>query len=257
MILGILINIADMLRLFRKKGASPRLPFLTDMHAHFLPGVDDGASNVDESLQLIRSMQELGYKNLVTTPHIYAELYPNSRASLQPAYETLMKALTSAGVEITLRYAAEYFLDEHVDALLAAKEPLLTVHDNWVLVETSFVQAPMDLDDRLFSLQVAGYKTILAHPERYAYWHFQRDAYHKLHEKGVLLQVNLLSLIGYYGKSVAETARYLVKQGLVDLVGSDCHHDRHIQALKKGAAEIVRALDPLVRENRLLNNMIA
>jgi tyrosine-protein phosphatase YwqE len=245
-----------MLGFFRTKRALTQLPFQTDMHAHFLPGVDDGAADVEASLQLIHAMQALGYKHLVTTPHIYSELYPNSRSTLQPAYEALMKALQSSGLEITLRYAAEYFLDEHVDALLVSKEPLLTVHDNWVLVETSFVQAPLDLDNRLFGLQVAGYKAILAHPERYAYWHFQRDAYHQLREKGVLLQVNLLSLTGYYGKSVAETARYLVKEGLVDLVGSDCHHDRHIQALKAGATEIVRVLDPLIRKDKLLNNQI-
>jgi tyrosine-protein phosphatase YwqE len=226
------------------------------MHAHFLPGVDDGAADVDDSLELIRSMRELGYERLVTTPHIYAELYPNSRETLQPAYETLMTALRASGMDISLRYAAEYFLDEHVGNLLAAKEPLLTIHESWVLVETSFVQAPLDLDNRLFNLQVAGYKAIMAHPERYAYWHLQRDAYHHLREKGVLLQVNLLSLTGYYGRGVAETARYLVKEGLVDLVGTDCHHERHIAALRKGAGDIVRILDPLIRKDKLLNNRI-
>lgn len=221
------------------------------MHSHLLPGVDDGAADIASSITLIRSLMDLGYRRLITTPHIYSELYPNSEKTLRPAYDLLLTALQEAGLGISLSYAAEYFLDDYVAGLLNKKEPLLTVHDNWVLVETSFVQPPMDLDRRLFDLQLAGYKPILAHPERYAYWHGDKKKFHELREKGLFLQVNLLSLTSYYGKQVNEAARYLVKEGLVDLVGTDCHHERHIAALRKEASVIMKTLDPV--KDKLLN----
>ncbi|TDX00073.1 tyrosine-protein phosphatase [Dinghuibacter silviterrae] len=243
-----------MFSLIKRKAPVPLFPFGTDMHSHLLPGVDDGASGVEASLGLIAGLRALGYRSLVTTPHVYSELYPNTPATLAPAFATLQEALTTS--EIPLRYAAEYFLDDYVDALLQDKNPLLCIYENWVLVETSFVQAPLDLDRRLFDVQLAGYKPILAHPERYPYWHLDRSKYHDFREKGLLLQVNLLSLTGYYGKAVADTARYLVKEEMVDLVGTDCHHERHIAALQKGAGDILRILEPLVRKDKLLNNHI-
>ena len=239
------------------KGRSiDRLSFLTDIHSHLLPSVDDGAVDTASALLMIAGLRDIGYERIITTPHIYSEIYPNTRDTLQPAYEKLLAAMAETHQDMPIRYAAEYFLDDHVDKLLKDQQPLLTIHDNWVLVETSFVQAPLDLDRRLFDLQLAGYKPIMAHPERYPYWHNDRAKYHALKEKGLLLQVNLLSLTGYYGKGVAEAAKYLVKEGLADLVGTDCHHERHIAALQRGSGDIARALDPLIRKDKLLNNRI-
>lgn len=239
--------------LFRKTPSGGKVGFIVDMHSHLLPGVDDGAPDTEKSLDLIRSLQSFGYRKLITTPHIYSELYPNSPETLKPAYHLLETAMQEAGMDIPIRFAAEYFLDDHVDNLLRSGERLLTIHDNLVLVETSFVQAPLDLDRRLFDLQVAGYKPILAHPERYPYLHADKQKYHELRERGILLQVNLLSLTGYYGKPMAEVARYLIKNELVDLVGTDAHHERHTAALQKGADTISRQLEPLIRKDKLLN----
>lgn len=225
----------------------------TDLHSHLLPGVDDGAKDPGESIELVRSLMDLGYEKIITTPHIYSELYPNSPTTLKPAFEKLKLALEEAAIGISLRFAAEYFLDDHLDSLLRQNEPLLTIHENWVLVETSFVQPHPDLDAKLFKLQVAGYKPILAHPERYAFWHGDKTIFHGFKEKGLLLQINLLSLTGYYGKGATEMAKYLLKADLVDLVGTDCHHERHVAALKKGAGELRKFLDPAIRSGRLLN----
>ncbi len=227
-------------------------PFVVDMHSHLLPGVDDGSPDVETSLSLIESLYDCGFRELITTPHIYKDLYPNTRDTLSVAYQELPKQLNAQG-DISLRFAAEYFLDEHVEELIKSGQPLLTIYDNWVLTEISFVQAPIDLDNRLFDLQVAGYKPIMAHPERYAYWHQQKQSYHELKERGVMLQVNLLSLTGYYGRQVAEAARYLVKEGLVDLVGTDCHHHRHATTIWRESGAILKLLDPLLKKDRLLN----
>lgn len=225
----------------------------TDLHSHLLPAVDDGAENVGDAIELVRSLQSLGYKKLITTPHIYQELYPNSLQTLEPAFARLNAALTEAGIDLPVRYAAEYFMDDYLDDLLKRREPLLTIHDNWVLVEMSFVQPPPDLDRRLFGLQVAGYKPILAHPERYNFWHADMDSLHGLKERGMLFQVNLLSLTGYYGKGVAEAARRMCREDLVDLFGTDCHHERHVAALKRGSSVLLKWVDPLIRKDRLLN----
>jgi tyrosine-protein phosphatase YwqE len=240
-----------MFNLGRKKEKHPFAPLGVDMHSHLLPGIDDGAADIEASLFLIQALRDMGYRKFITTPHIYAEIYPNDTHSLQRAFDRLAPAMEGGDLP-SLHFAAEYFLDDHVGSLLKGNQPLLTVHDNWMLVETSFVQPPMDLDRRLFDLQVAGYKPVLAHPERYPYWHGGKQ-YHALKEKGVLLQINLLSLSGYYGKPVAEAARYLVRENLVDLVGTDCHHRRHIAALQKDADAIMKFLEPLIRKDRLLN----
>jgi protein-tyrosine phosphatase len=240
---------------FLRKPIAPRLPFLADMHSHLLPGVDDGSPDIGASLDLIGGLMELGYRKVVTTPHVYAELYPNTTAGLQNAYNELVPFLQEKG-DLSFHFAAEYFLDDHFKTLLKSGQPLLTIHDNWVLTETSFVQAPFDLDDQLFDIQMGGYQPILAHPERYAYWHGNKEKYHGLRERGILLQVNLLSLTGYYGKPVAETARYLVKEELVDLVGTDCHHQRHITALRKAADGLTKQLGTLLRKDKLLNTQL-
>jgi protein-tyrosine phosphatase len=227
-------------------------PFVLDMHSHLLPGVDDGSPDVETSLSLIKSLRDCGFRELITTPHIYKELYPNTPDTLSRAYAELPQRLNEQG-DITLRFAAEYFLDEYVEELIKSGQPLLTIYDNWVLTEISFVQAPIDLENRLFDLQVAGYKPIMAHPERYGYWHQQKQAYHELKERGVLLQINLLSLTGYYGRQVAETARYLIKEELVDLVGSDCHHHRHANTIQNESRSILKLLDPLLKKDKLMN----
>jgi protein-tyrosine phosphatase len=230
---------------FFSRGAFP--PLFADMHSHLLPGIDDGARDVAESAELIDGLRSLGYRKLVTTPHIYQELYPNSRQTLEQAYRLLPET------SLPLQFAAEYYLDEHVEKLLKAGEPLLPIHDNWILTETSFVQPPPDLDRRLFDLQVAGYKPIIAHPERYPFWHTNHQVFHEFRDRGLLLQINLLSLTGYYGREALDTAKYLIREGLVDLAGTDCHHMRHIDALRKDAGTIGKWLDPLLKKDKLLN----
>lgn len=223
------------------------------MHSHLLPGVDDGSPDVTTSIELIGGLRALGFQRFVTTPHIYHELYNNNPSTLQPAYARLRDALDDERIELDIRYAAEYFLDDTVDEMLSAKLPLLTIKDNLVLVEVSFIQPPMDLDRRLFDLGIGGYRPIMAHPERYPYWHGDRQMLHELKERGLLFQVNLLSLCGYYGSGIARAAAEMIKAGLVDLVGTDCHHLRHVAALTRSADDIVKMLSPLVQKDKLLN----
>ncbi len=222
-----------------------------DMHSHLLPGIDDGSPDAATSVGYIKKMMELGYRKFITTPHIYPDLYPNSRETILAAHQVLTAKLKEEAVDVEVTAAAEYFIDDLFADRLKNDEPLLTFHQNFVLVEISFMQAPSDLKKILFDLIVKGYQPVLAHPERYNYYHSRKEVYHRFKDQGVLLQVNLLSLSGYYGKGVQDAAHYLVEHKLVDLIGTDLHHQRHLEAMQHPQlmADVKRA----VETNHLLN----
>lgn len=201
-----------------------------DMHSHLLPGIDDGSPDAETSYKLIQGLIDLGYKKLITTPHIMWDLYKNNAQSIDAAHDILKKVPEQ--LILPLHTAAEYYLDNHFDQFLLNDTPLLTIKEQWVLVEFSFVTVPVNLKQTLFNLQINGYQPVLAHPERYLYFGDDKKKYDELHEAGCFFQLNLLSLNGYYGKGPQELAEYLIKKKYVDLLGTDLHHDRHLQALQ-------------------------
>lgn len=223
-----------MLSIFKKKtGATADFSALgADMHSHLLPGIDDGSADVETSLKLINGLQDLGFSRLVTTPHIMWDVYQNDADIIASAQKQLQQATPSIPAPVPLHAAAEYFLDHHFDELLDNNIPLLTIKDNWVLVEFSFVTAPRNYKEKIFNLQIKGYKPILAHPERYNYFAHTKDIFDELHTAGCMFQVNLLSIAGYYGKVPQDLARHFMKKKMVSLVGTDLHHDRHLHALQ-------------------------
>lgn len=225
-----------------------------DMHSHLLPGIDDGAPDVATAIQYIRTLQQLGYQKFITTPHIYPDLYPNTADTIAAAHQRLLEGLQQEGMEVHLRAAAEYFIDDMFPMRLERGEPLLTLHRNWVLVEISFVSPPADLKHIIFDMVTGGYQPVLAHPERYAYYHHKPDVYHRFKDQGCLLQVNALSLIGYYGRSVQDAAHFLVQEKLVDLIGTDLHHERHLSALqdRRLQTELQRAAEMCTLLNKEL-----
>lgn len=225
-----------MLSIFKKKTpAPPDLSSLVcDMHSHLLPGIDDGSATTKTSIELIKGLTDLGYKKFITTPHILWDIYKNDIDTIEPSHEALQTALKESNMDIPVKFAAEYFLDYHIDELIEDEVPLLTIKDNIVLTEFSFVSAPLDLKEKLFALQMAGYQPLLAHPERYTYFARDLSIYDELREAGYYFQVNLLSLTGYYGKVPYEIAQHLVEKKYVDFLGTDLHHTRHLQALQAG-----------------------
>jgi protein-tyrosine phosphatase len=221
-----------MFEFFKKKKKLADLSGIaTDMHSHLLPGIDDGSPDVETSIALVRGMMELGYKKFITTPHIMWDIYQNTNETIKTAHTVLKEALKKEKIKVHIRAAAEYFLDDHFDQLLEDNVPLLTLHDNLLLIEFSFVNAPFDLKEKLFKLQMSGYQPVLAHPERYLYLKENKDFFDALKDAGCLFQLNLLSLSNYYGKASTELAHYLIKKNYIDLLGTDLHHARHLEAL--------------------------
>ncbi|HEX6180021.1 MAG TPA: CpsB/CapC family capsule biosynthesis tyrosine phosphatase [Chitinophagaceae bacterium] len=241
-----------MLSIFKKKSsASVDFSALgTDMHSHLLPGIDDGAGNATESIEMMDGLRELGFKKFITTPHIMADMYPNTPDTIDAAFDNLKLA---AGNDIPLRPAAEYYLDESFDVLLEKNEPLLCISNNMVLVEFSFVTASINFKERIFNMQIRGYQPVLAHPERYLY--FNKEIFDELKNAGCLFACNILSFTGYYGKVPVELANYLFKKDYIDFLGSDAHHDRHIAALRKAHA-VMPVLQRLSENGRLLNSRL-
>ena len=182
------------------------------------------------------------------------DLYPNNPGTIQAAYDTLKDELAIQSPDTKIHFAAEYLLDGNVDILLEKKEPMLTLKDKMVLVEISFASQPLHLKEIMFDLQIHGYQPVFAHPERYAFYHHQPAYYAEIKAMGCLFQSNLLSFSGYYGSSVRSAAEYLVNQGLTDLLGTDLHHDRHLQNLQELA--FTPALAKLIDEKGVLNNSL-
>lgn len=205
----------------------------TDMHSHFIPGIDDGAATLADSIHLVRSMQQMGFTRLVTTPHISLDFYPNSHDDILHGLEKVRSEMLKEGLHIELYAAAEYMIDPAFIEKLNAGAPLLTIGKNYILFEMGFVQEDPYLYQVIFRLQSMGYKPILAHPERYSYYHQQPLSFFTdLKEKGCLLQLNTIALSGYYGKPVKLMAEKLLQANLYDFLGSDMHHERHLKSLK-------------------------
>lgn len=200
-----------------------------DIHSHLLPNIDDGAKFIEDTIFLITSLQEFGFTQFITTPHTFSGFWDNTKISIENKLSETKKLLLENKINVNLRTASEYLLDDHFVSLFEKKE-ILTLKDNYVLVEMSYINPPIQLYDIIFGLQVAGYIPVLAHPERYNFYHKNFEEYKKLKNAGCLFQLNLLSTVGYYGKEVTETAEKLLQKGLIDYVGSDVHHKKHIEA---------------------------
>lgn len=230
-------------RLFgSKKAKTPSFPALkedanwsflkSDMHSHLIPGIDDGAQTIEDSLGLIRELMNMGFESIVTTPHIKSDYFPNTPATINNGLNELCQALQENNIHFPVKAAAEYYVDERFMEMLDAG-PLLTVNGNEVLIEFSFMFEPLRINEILFQLQTKGYKPIIAHPERYNYYHLKPQAYREFKDRGCYLQLNAIALTGYYGRPVKEMAEKLLDENLYDYCGSDMHHLRHAEAMSK------------------------
>lgn len=203
-----------------------------DIHAHLIPGIDDGPGTMAEALELIRGLRELGYRKLITTPHVMSDYYPNTRGDILKGLKAVQKAVKKAGIDVELDAAAEYMIDDQFRDKVEAGELLTFPDGRHVLVEFSFVGAPPHAHEDLFVLQTKGFTPILAHPERYAFFHGDMQKYRELKDYGCRFQLNLLSLAGYYGYDVKRNAEILLQEGYFEFAGTDLHHQRHLKALQ-------------------------
>ncbi|MES2812666.1 MAG: CpsB/CapC family capsule biosynthesis tyrosine phosphatase [Bacteroidota bacterium] len=214
----------------------------TDIHSHLMPGIDDGAKTPEDTLFLINELKKFGFSKFITTPHTFSGFWDNTKEGIQKKETETKELLLQNNITNSFQAASEYLLDDHFAGLFKKGE-ILTLKENYVLVEMSYLNAPIQLYDLLFDLQVAGYKPLLAHPERYLFYHNNFGEYKKLKNAGCALQLNLLSTVGYYGKEVKDVAKKLLETGLIDFVGSDVHHKKHLEAFSQKV--LLKDLQPL------------
>ncbi len=243
--------LCTMLSLFKSK---PLLKDLipenyVDIHSHLLPGIDDGAKTVQDSINLTKALHGFGASQLITTPHIMSHFWENTPEIIQETAKSTRTELQRNDLSIPFRAAAEYMMDDNFVKLFQS-EPLLTLKDNYVLVEMSYINPPIQLYSILFDLQVAGYIPVLAHPERYVFYHNNFEEYNKLINAGCLLQLNLLAIVGYYGEGITKIAEKLLQNDMYNFVGSDVHHNNHIAAFNQK----IRIKDPLPLQETIEKN---
>jgi protein-tyrosine phosphatase len=241
--------------IFRSSTIERDLSFIgVDMHSHLLPGLDDGAVTIEESLHYFALMKEWGYRKCILTPHIFKGVHNNSPETILPILERMQQELIWADNDIKIEAAAEYMVDEYFMELLSANQPLLTIGEKYVLIEMSYAAPSPFIESAIFQLNIKGYKPILAHPERYGYYHDNFVQYDRLLEMGCIFQCNMLSLSGYYGLPVKKTALKLIKGNYFKLIGTDLHHHNHVDAIK--AFTITQAFYDLANQIPLMNNLL-
>lgn len=203
-----------------------------DIHSHTLFGIDDGAKTLDDTNFLLNEMHQLGFGKIITTPHTLANKYPNTPKIITEKHREVCEKLPAITEQLGYHAASEYMIDEEFEEKVKRDE-LLTLKDNYVLVEMSFMNPPIFLDDALFLLVSKGYTPVMAHPERYNFYHGNDlKPFQDLKKMGCKLQLNLLASVGYYGDHVTQMAQLLLKNNLYDFVGSDIHHQKHLESFK-------------------------
>jgi tyrosine-protein phosphatase YwqE len=238
----------------RNKSVSTKPLLNVDIHSHLIPGIDDGAQSIDESLRLIRGLCDLGYKKIITTPHVMLGTYNNTPEIIYNGLQKIREAIKSSGIQVEVEAAAEYYFDDHFIKQISDQK-LLLFSDKYVLFELPVMFKPPQLEDVIFEITTRNLIPVLAHPERYLYMHTKGlDVYEKLKNRGVLLQLNLLSPIGYYSKPIQNVSKQLIKYGWIDLLGSDMHNEKHLHFSKRALED--KHIIELLNQPQLLNNKL-
>jgi protein-tyrosine phosphatase len=221
-----------------------------DVHSHLIPGIDDGAKTLEESVEMIEHFHRLGYRKIITTPHVMSDYYRNTTEIILEGLEKVKTAVREKGIDIEIAAAAEYYLEPEFEKMIEKKE-LLTFGNNHVLFELPFLSPPDSLYNAVFQMQMNDYKPILAHPERYTFWYRDFNKYYELKERNVLFQLNINSLTGHYSIDTKKIAERMIDEDMIDLIGTDCHNMNHIGLLERCLTE--KYLHKILQKPGLLN----
>ena len=223
-----------------------------DMHSHLIPSIDDGAKDLQNSIELINALQNHGFKKIITTPHIMTDFYNNNIETISYGLKTVKEELLKQSINIKIEAAAEYFVDYDFQQKVLSGEKFLTLGDNYILIEFSFLTAPHDYLETIFQLQLKGYKVILAHAERYPY--LTESDLEDFINRGVYLQLNILSSIGYYSNIVRQRANWLIDNNMISFIGTDCHNLNQTKLYDN--CKIEPMLSALLSSGKLLNDQL-
>ncbi len=252
-------NLGLFSNIFKKQ--QPLLPLAdlsvlkNDIHSHLIPGIDDGAQTMNESLVMLKIFQESGYKKVITTPHIMSDYYRNTPEIINNGLAKLQQELNNNKIDIKVEAAAEYNVEPDFEEIIENDNVLTFGGDNkYVLIELSFFNEPNRLNETIWALNNKGYSPVLAHVERYSYWHNDLDKITEMINRGVKLQLNIGSLTGAYGPEIKKVAEWLVNEKIIDFIGTDCHHLKHLDMLQ--VARKLPKFHELIAQDQLLNSSL-
>ncbi len=211
-----------------------------DLHSHLIPGIDDGSKSLEDSIQLIRELKNLGFHKIITTPHIMSDYYRNTPEIILSGRDKVREELQRLNIDMPFDAAAEYYYDEYfVDILKSNK--VIAINNEYLLFELSYLTKPTGVREIIFEIQLKGYKPLLAHPERYPFYSLAE--YMQLKEAGCLFQMNILSPTGHYGSNAMHNAELLIENQMIDFIATDLHHMQHIRLIRKNAMHNEKLLD--------------
>ena len=222
-------------KLFSSK---PKLPpadlrvLQVDLHSHLIPGIDDGSPDLSSTMDLLQQFVDFGLRKVITSPHVMADGYKNTSEIILGGLEKVRAEIARQEMPIEIDAVAEYYLDHELEGLVKDHRVLTFGGDaKYLLFELPFIAEPNVLLQLIFQMQTNGYKPVLAHPERYQFWHDNYDKFVDLKERGVFLQLNTIALSGAYGPGAKKVAEQLIDDNFYEFIGSDCHNMNHIQAI--------------------------
>ena len=233
----------------KKKYLIDSIRGITDFHNHLLPGIDDGADNIADSVTMLEKFKDMGIENFIHTPHIIADYYPNTKETIGSAFTNLYSEYKS---KVPNRFSAEYMMDQHFVEILDRDE-IIPLFESLVLVEMSYFQPPININEIIFKIQNKSLKPILAHPERYAFYHAKDlSMYQNLKSMGCLFQMNMLSLSPHYGGMVQKMAFKLLEENMIDFISSDAHRIEHLDKIEKIALSLKHKdlLDTIIEKQK-------
>ena len=214
------------------KKSKKKLFFRTDVHSHLVPGVDDGSGSVSESISLMGSLNDMGVDHFIITPHVTARRFENDATTIAEPLAKLRSAVAESGMCVEIDQSAEYRIDDFYEEKVLKPRNFMPMPNNHILLESNWQQEPLNLDGIVYNTSTCGYQVIFAHPERYRYLNERYERYEHLHNRNLMFQVNLLSFSGFYGKTVKDTAFWLLERGMVDFVGTDIHNHKFLRAIE-------------------------
>jgi protein-tyrosine phosphatase len=200
---------------------------MIDLHTHILPGIDDGVRTEDEAVEFARVAVADGVRTIVATPHCREGTWPNDRATVLESVARLRRRLETEGIAVRLEPGAEVHLcPQLVERVADGRAPTLADNRRTLLLELSLVQYPVELENLVFQLKLAGIDVLFAHPERIRYFRDDVRRYESVVRMGAYGQITTGSVLGVFGADVRDFTEELARKGWAHVLASDSHNVR-------------------------------
>lgn len=223
-----------------------------DLHSHYLPGIDDGVTSLEDGIALCRGLRELGYGRVIATPHIRTAMFDNRKPGLQEAMNSFVAATEAMTGMPELGLGAEHFFDDVFWQLFERGEAVPYPGGHALLVELPERQLPIQIERLMFMMTVRGIRPVLAHPERCRPFFESSEQLEALSRAGALPMLDLMSLSGEYGRWPQRAAERILEEDAYYAACSDCHRPRQLSVVER-ALDRLHALVGQERAERLLS----